>query len=340
MASEDSSAALPAPAHPMANPGYGKRSAPDQEPRRAADFSRLPVREAYLAALLDRLPEGAAMDAKTLAKAQLLYGQQAVRTALNELSRAGHLRRVRQLAATDGTGTRWVFRSYWTRTARDSEWWARFLGGDGVPQGLPQGVPQSAPVGVPPQAESSAARPAGDDPQPHAHQDPGSTPSAAYQALAQLGHTDPRLALSAADCDALESLAAEWFSRGATSAQLTGALISGLPEAVHAPRAFLARRLRDKLPPAPVQAAQRAPRLILECTDCGVPGRPEALPEGLCRACRAVVSGTSSARTTHVPEADVQRHVSGMRAILSAHRDASQPLSPSRTTLMAGTRHR
>ncbi|WP_367044381.1 hypothetical protein [Streptomyces sp. Je 1-332] len=330
MAYEDSNAALPAPAHPMANPGYGKRSAPDSddEPRRLADFSRLPVREGYLAALLDRLPDGAAMDAKTLAKAQPLYGQQAVRTALNELSRAGHLRRVRQLAASDGTGIRWVFRSYWSRTARDSEWWARFLGGDVTPQG--------AHIDVLPKTQSAAARPTG-RPQPHPRQTPAPTSSTAYQTLAQLGLTDPRLSLSTTDCDALESLAAEWFARGATSTQLTSALTSGLPEAVHAPRAFLAHRLRDKLPPEPIQAASRTPRLILECTECGVPGRPEALPEGLCRACRTVVIGAGSERTIHAPEADVHRHAAGMRAILIARRDVPQP---SRPLLLAGTRPR
>lgn len=56
-----SAAFLPAHAspHPMANPGYGKRSAPDQRPRTAHDFAHLPPREAAIAAYLDRLPDGA-----------------------------------------------------------------------------------------------------------------------------------------------------------------------------------------------------------------------------------------------------------------------------------------
>src|SRR2546423_1840526 len=88
---------LPAHAspHPMANPGYGKRSAPDQLPRTAPDFAPPPPREAAIAAYLDRLPDGADISVKTLAKT-LDYGQCALRTALNNLQRAGHLRRGRE----------------------------------------------------------------------------------------------------------------------------------------------------------------------------------------------------------------------------------------------------
>ncbi len=133
MAYENSIAVLPAhAAHPMANPGYGKRTAPAEPGAafRPVDFSHLPAREAYIAAYVHRLPEGAAMDVKSLAKALPLYGQQAVRSALNFLSRAGHLHRVRGLAATGGDGTRWVFRTFWSSTAQDGAWWARLLGGE------------------------------------------------------------------------------------------------------------------------------------------------------------------------------------------------------------------
>ncbi|WP_258314696.1 hypothetical protein [Streptomyces sp. Act143] len=247
----------------MAKPGYGKRSAPDQQRSRRGDFAHLPPREAYLAGLIDRLPENAAMDAKTLAKAQPLYGQQAVRTALNELGRAGHLRRVRRrVPPGEGeTGTRWVFLTYWSRTARDDEWWARGLEGDVTPEG--------------------ETRPVVDDvPSP-------SRASQAYDTLARLGLREPRLALSAADCAALEELADAWLARGASPEQLTQVLVAGLPDPVHAPRAFLRRRLVDRMPPersAPAPAP--APRTLMECTDCRVPGRPEALSGGLCRACR------------------------------------------------------
>ncbi|MFD5697632.1 hypothetical protein [Streptomyces lasiicapitis] len=312
MAYENSNAALPASAHPMAKPGYGKRSAPDQEPSQKRDFGHLPAREVYLAAFVDRLPEGAAMDAKTLANAQPLYGQQAVRTALNELSRTGHLRRVRRLVQGEGdagTGTRWVFRTYWSRTARDSEWWNELLGGDtggGTPTAT--GVQGGAPDDVPERRH-----------QPESSPPP---PSPAYSVLAQLGRATPDLILSAADCAALEGLAADWLARGVTADHLTRALTTGLPDQVYAPRAFLQRRLLDKMPPVPPPSAPRTLRTIMECTGCGVPGRPEALPGGLCRACRAPEgTGDPGSRRRPVPTtpepADAHRHATQVRRALA-----------------------
>lgn len=78
----------PPPPHPMANPGYGKRAASGQLPRTGRDFAHLPPREASIAAYIDRLPEGADISVKTLAKV-LPYGQCALRTALNRLQDAG-----------------------------------------------------------------------------------------------------------------------------------------------------------------------------------------------------------------------------------------------------------
>ncbi|OWA23073.1 MarR family transcriptional regulator [Streptomyces sp. CS057] len=131
MATQHSSSALrvPAvsPAYPMAKSGYGKRSAPDQRPRTRDNFALLPTRERYVAGFVDHLPDGAAMSVKTLAKQLPLYGQQAISTALTALSVAGHLRRVRCPVGGAGGEARWVFRTFWSRTARDNEWWNTYL---------------------------------------------------------------------------------------------------------------------------------------------------------------------------------------------------------------------
>ncbi|MFF7359971.1 hypothetical protein [Streptomyces sp. NPDC008125] len=127
MASANISAVLSAPAHPMAKAGYGKRHAPGQAPRHARDFGHLAPREAAIGAYIDRLPEGAAIGYKTLAEELPDYGQQACRSALDRLTRAGHLRRFKvHLTGANGT-LHWVTRTYFSRTARNAAWWAEFV---------------------------------------------------------------------------------------------------------------------------------------------------------------------------------------------------------------------
>ncbi|WP_237537754.1 hypothetical protein [Streptomyces sp. SID2999] len=230
----------------MANPGYGKRSAPDQLRRTNDDFTHLPPREAAIAAYIDRLPDGADISVKTLAKT-LPYGQCALRTALNRLQNAGHLRRGRERLESEGTGPRWITRSWFSRTARDDGWWASFARSD---------VPDPAPK---------------------------PTRTRAHILLAALGRKAPALSLSASDCAALAPLLTDWFTRGATDEHILRALTDGLPTPIHHPAALLRRRLTDKLPPEPVHTP---PRRTLECANCGLPGRPEALPGGMCRSCR------------------------------------------------------
>ncbi|MFI5756631.1 hypothetical protein [Streptomyces sp. NPDC051569] len=244
-------AASPQASHPMANPGYGKRSTPDQPPRGSADFAHLPRREAAVAAFIDRLRDGSDMSVKTLAKA-LPYGQCALRTALRTLQATGHLRRGREHLFTED-GARWVTRTWFSRTARTNAWWSAFISGD-----------------VPPDDGASARR---------------QTRSRAYILLAALGRTAPALSLSAADCTALEPLTATWFERGATERQVLRALTNGLPSVIHHPAAFTRKRLEEKLPPEPVIAPRPALR-ILECATCCAPGRPETLLDGECGPCR------------------------------------------------------
>jgi hypothetical protein len=270
----------------MANPGYGKRSAPDQRPRAAHDFAHLPPREAAIAAYLDRLPDGADISVKTLAK-QLPYGQCALGTALNRLQQAGHLRRGRERLDSASGGHRWITRSWWSRTARDDDWWAAFTRGD---------VPEDAP--------------------------PPPTRSRAHILLAALGRETPSLSLSAADCAALATLVTEWFTRGATEEVVHHALTSGLPTPVHHPAALLRRRLTDKLPPEP--PLPQPPRRILECAKCGVLGRPEALPGGVCKGCRGE---HPTARPATLPSAPVvHARANEIRAAMSRKREEEAPV--------------
>ncbi|MFC4981304.1 MarR family transcriptional regulator [Streptomyces atroolivaceus] len=317
MAIQHLSSAPSAPAssrpYPMASPGYGKRPAPDQQPRRADDFMLLPLRERNIAGFIDQLPEGAAMDVKGLAKQLPLYGQQAVGSALKALSVAGYLRRVRCLVTGEGGQVRWVFRTFWSRTARDNEWWGALVGAEreqptvaepvAVRPETPAVPQQRTPEPVPPALEGD---------------------SAAYAALARLGRVDARLALSAADCAVLEPLAAEWFTRGVDADYLVRALVAGLPARVDSPVGLVRRRLTDKIPPqvsvTPVPPAPGTPvrRVMMECTKCGVPGRAEALPDGLCRACRQPDEGAPEVPVELPAERDVRTYVAELRDLLKA----------------------
>ncbi|MFI5553805.1 hypothetical protein [Streptomyces sp. NPDC051738] len=286
-----SAASLPAHAspHPMANPGYGKRSAPDQPPRAAHGFAALPPREAAIAAYIDRLPDGADISVKTLAK-QLPYGQCALRTALNNLQRAGHLRRGRERITGEGS-SRWITRSWFTRTARDDDWWTTFTRGD---------VPQEPPDNHIPSRPSR---------------------SRAHILLAALGREAPALSLSEADCAALAPLVTDWYARGATDTDVRRALTTGLPTPVHHPAALLRRCLTDKLPPE--KPTSPPPLRILECAKCGVPGRPEALPGGICGACR----GERAPSRHHAPlqASTVQARAAEIRAAMDQRRHERTP---------------
>ncbi|MGW5868725.1 hypothetical protein ACWFRJ_41995 [Streptomyces sp. NPDC055239] len=264
----------------MANPGYGKRSAPAQLSRTAHNFTHLQPREASIAAYLDRLPDGADISVKTLAK-HLPYGQCALRTALNRLEAAGHLRRGSEHVRGSGSA-RWVTRTWFSRTARDNDWWAAFTRGD---------VPQ-------------------DEPDRPRHP----TRSRAFILLAALGRTAPSLSLAYADCVALEPQATEWFTRGATEPDILRALTSGLPTPVHSPAALVRSRLKNKLPPEP---APRPVLRVLECGRCGAPGRPEALPGGVCGPCRGEPRPARHAAVLLAPEA-VRTHAAAARDATNA----------------------
>ncbi|MFI0012785.1 MarR family transcriptional regulator [Streptomyces globisporus] len=326
MATQHHSSALPAPAvpaaYPMAKPGYGKRSAPGQQARTPDDFALLPTCERYVAGFVDHLPDGAAMSVKQLAKQLPLYGQQAISTALKALSVAGHLRRVR-CAVGAGDETRWVFRTFWSRTARDNEWWNTYLATEAATRTAAP-VEPPAPTAVPPQR--TPPQPTDTEPSPPAREaisaerTQTTALSPAYLALARLGRNDHRLGLSAHDCTTLEPLATQWLDRGVTTDYLTNALTAGLPAQIDSPAGLLRRRLIDKLPPrlpatpsTPTDTPAPTRRLLVECTDCGRPGPPEALPDGLCHPCHTTHSAGGRPSPDPTQIAAVKAHMANLR---------------------------
>lgn len=317
----------PVAASPKARPGYGKRSVPDQCPPRPDDFGFLPERERYIAGYVDQLPEGAAMNIKSLAKCQPLYGQMAVGSALRALGVAGHLRHAR-CAVGEGDLVRWVTLTFWSRTARDNEWWNTFLtaeAGHRVTQPVAAPVaPVTSVMPPPPWVPAEPEAPVTHAAAPVVPQQ-RATPedsSPAYLALSQLGLKDKRLGLSGDDCRELEELAAEWFARGVDADYFIHTLTAGLPPAVDSPRGFVKKRLVTKLPPrqqaasTPPAPGASAPRLMVECTDCGAPGKAEVFRDGLCGPCRQPAQGPktdpASADEPGV-ERDIQVHVKRLR---------------------------
>ncbi|MBP0460240.1 hypothetical protein [Streptomyces montanisoli] len=300
MADAHLNAALPAPAHPQAKPGYGKRSAPDQRPRGARDFAHLRTREAAIAAYIDRMPEGTAIGYKALAAQLADYGQQACGKALNFLSEAGHLRRIKEHLQLDDNTFRWVTHTFFSRTPREDDWWRTFVesmrgidlterarraraaeateaGDVGDTGDVEPAPPNPAPVAPP---AAPAASPA---------------PSDAYRALQRLGRAEPRMTLSAAECAALEPLVAQWFARGATPQHLTRSLTEGLPPTLHSPGAIARTRLEKKMPPEPIQERAYVDRVVMVCIGCDVPDNVSPLINGVCVECREEMTAYDAA---------------------------------------------
>jgi hypothetical protein len=69
------------------------------------------------------------------------------------------------------------------------------------------------------------------------------------------------------------------------------------------------------VPPAPGAPARR---VMMECTRCGVPGRAEVLPDGLCRPCRQPAQEAPEASVELPVERDVRTYVAELRDLLRA----------------------
>ncbi|MFE3825975.1 hypothetical protein [Streptomyces sp. NPDC059092] len=130
---------------------------------------------------------------------------------------------------------------------------------------------------------------------------PGRAPaSVAYRTLARLGRTEPRMTLSAADCAALEALAAEWLARGATPNHITRSLTAGLPQPLHSPVAIARTRLANKMPPEPSDTSAPAyvTRALMTCITCENDESMTLLVGGVWVECREEMTAYDAAEET------------------------------------------
>ncbi|WP_037885626.1 hypothetical protein [Streptomyces sp. NRRL S-646] len=274
----------------MAKTGYGKRPAGDEDPYADPDFAHLSPRDREIAVFVDHLVEGHAMGYKVIAAAHPRYGQQAVRSSLGRITLAGHLRWIKEHITVEDNSMRWVTRTYWSRTHRSAEWWEDFArerhGKDVTEDHMP---------GLARIEDEEIEEPAPEAEEPESNEPAAEQPSTAYQALAEVRAVDPRMALSDSDCRALETLAAEWLSLGATPHDITKALTDGLPPAVTNPGGLARNRLEKKMPPKKAKIRQKAARrahvsrVIMACGLCDADERTTKIVSGLCEECLAEI---------------------------------------------------
>lgn len=282
------SPALPSSSHPMANPGYGKRLAGDENPVAEPDFAHLTPRDAEVAVFIDHLGTGHAMGHKVLAAEHPRYGQQAVRTSLGRITQAGHLRWIKEHITVEDNTMRWVTRTYWSRTRRSVEWWAEFARerhGTDVTWDHQPGLARVEETTAAPVPDATEPDPG---PEPAPEPEPQSEPvGVAYRILSALRTVEPRMALSDGDCGSLEPLAQEWLSRGATPKDITRALTEGLPPTVSNPGGLARRRLESKMPPKQRTPRAKVTRVLMVCGLCGQDERTVKLDRGVCEECLA-----------------------------------------------------
>jgi hypothetical protein len=161
-------------------------------------------------------------------------------------------------------------------------------------------------------------------------------PSEAYRILSRLGRVEPRMTLSAAECAALEGLAAQWLARGATPDQLTRSLTEGLPNPVHSPGALVRNRLEKKMPPEPIHTPARIVRAVMICMGCETSDNIAPLRGGICDECRAQMEAEDAEEELrakgHIPEmfrnpdhpVDVARRAAEARAAAGFTRPVSR----------------
>ncbi|MEU4116867.1 hypothetical protein AB0F71_20525 [Kitasatospora sp. NPDC028055] len=258
-----------------------------------------------LADLLSR-PDGWREDGRHMADSSP-QGRGAVRKALKELTEAGYYR-VEKLRMPDGTII--------TEThVYDTPQLARPGATRPAPGATATGRAGSPVVKDRHQEPSLPPSPAGESDRRGEEEPPEIREAVAT--LFRVIRPEPRLRLGEAEARELAPLVAQWLQRGATNADLTNALLPGLPTPVHSPAAVLRYRLVHKMPPA--RPAARPLTRYAECAKCHDPvPRP-----GICRPCAGLTARTP---TTHqgvdVATAGAARVRTALRSAMTGRRPA------------------
>ncbi|MFF0104992.1 helix-turn-helix domain-containing protein [Streptomyces hirsutus] len=261
-----------------------------------------------LAVYILSLPEGSPIDIRTLAE-RFPEGRDRIAFALRELEACGYLARVRERTADGRVITRTYACNAPALTRERVHAAADSVAVAQVPASLASPVPPAALVLVdgpaegdrvaeppaespgaegplPVEPQSSVPRPAepeAAEPDPSLSEHYGK----AVDLLAGLRRTDRRLMLSLRDVRRLAPYVIAWFDNGVGRADVIHALTADLPALVKHPAGFLARRLRELLPP-PLPSLTEPGKATAQGDDAPSGPRPMADCEGGCnRAFRA-----------------------------------------------------
>lgn len=303
-------------------------------PNSLARNRRLSFTARGLALHLISLPDGAKEDVRTLADRNPGVGRKGVANALDELVAAGYY--LRFTIRDPETGKVWTETSiHDTPQSQDSP--LPVMPGTGRPGSaeagtLPTGVKNLVSKNVEKepslpsvsQVRTPAAPAAREDIAPQEASD-GEVPTLgdAVRVLSRLGAVDSRLKLSRRQVDDLAPLAGAWLGNGATVAEITDAVVQGLPAKVYSAAKLVADRLTRKMP-----EPRRQWRTFTDCADgCG-----RVLPEGqdsvICGVCAGVVPApflqelAAQAAGPVEPDPVVIERVASLRDAMRAARSA------------------
>ncbi|MDX3226501.1 helix-turn-helix domain-containing protein [Streptomyces sp. ME19-01-6] len=241
-----------------------------------------------LGAHIQSLPDGAAVDIRTLA-GKFHEGRDRIAAALRELEDHGYLKRVRERTPEGRIVTRTL--SYNVPGATGTRRAAEPVTSVTEPVverptlPAPEHAVRPPAATTPPPPPSSVTTPTAPPPLPEPNTPAPQLHRTAAALLAELRRDDERLLLAERDVRRLAPGVAAWLERGAAPDAVRRTLAVGLPPNLRHPAALLAHRLTAQLPPPlPTAKARSRPAPLQNCGGCDRAFR--APRPGLCRDCR------------------------------------------------------